>query len=118
MKKFICKDTGEIVFGYDNYLLTKHWQLKKAAYRNSKLIQKCYVCGNASNIHIHHKTYKHVGNERLCDLIPLCANCHFPVHDFLKYRKEIGATRTNLHNAAKKYKKTVTKRLRNQKLNP
>jgi predicted HNH restriction endonuclease len=31
-------------------------------------------------MHLHHRTYKNLGNERLNDLVPLCPDCHDRVH--------------------------------------
>jgi len=31
-------------------------------------------------MHLHHRTYKNLGAERLMDLVPLCAGCHAEVH--------------------------------------
>lgn len=31
-------------------------------------------------MHLHHRTYKNLGHERLMDLVPLCPKCHADVH--------------------------------------
>lgn len=31
-------------------------------------------------MHLHHRTYKNLGNERLMDLVPMCQECHDIIH--------------------------------------
>lgn len=51
---------------YRDYLHSKHWKEFKKRFKRSKLCKhKCYICGQRYNIHIHHKTYKNLGHERL-----------------------------------------------------
>lgn len=37
---------------------------------------KCTECGREQDLHAHHLTYENEGNEKLEDLITLCASCH------------------------------------------
>jgi len=98
---------------YQEYLKTEHWLDVKKRFRASKLCKKrCYVCGGRSNIHIHHKSYKRIGNERLWDLIELCATCHKSVHKYLQKHKHRNTI--NLWVAAKKVKQRSSKSRRNQ----
>lgn len=90
MKVYVCKDTGEMVFSYRDYLNTEHWRRVKERYNNSKLPKKCYVCGCRDNLNLHHKTYKNIGNERLMDLIYLCNEHHNIVHKVINfYNKDL-----------------------------
>jgi 5-methylcytosine-specific restriction endonuclease McrA len=60
---------------YDDYLLTPHWQRKRAA----KLRQsgyKCERCRYPYGLEVHHLTYEHLGCEPLSDLVTLCRRCH------------------------------------------
>lgn len=56
-KVYICKDTGEKPVGYDNYLMSKHWnELRKTVAERDK-----YTCLRCESIfkegyHIHHNT--------------------------------------------------------------
>ena len=84
---------------YKKYLNSSHWKDVKQRYKASKLIQKCYVCGSKEKIHIHHKSYTRIGNEKLNDLIPLCETCHAKVH---KYLRENKSGKTTLWNVARK----------------
>jgi len=40
----------------------------------------CEECGMDDIHHIHHKTYKRFGNEKLSDLQGLCETCHKEKH--------------------------------------
>jgi len=59
---------------YNQYLRDPHWKLtREAVLRRDKA---CTRCGTTENLQVHHKTYAHVGNEPLEDLITLCKGCH------------------------------------------
>lgn len=81
MKRVICS-TGEIVESYTMYLRTKHWRKKREEFLKSDYYDhKCSMCSvEAPIIHIHHITYKNIGNERLLDLIAVCGECHTNLH--------------------------------------
>ena len=75
-----CKDTGEKVSTYYEYLNTEHWKnIKQIMYK--KYRYECCVCGSHFGVSIHHKTYKNVGNEPLEDLVYMCRSCHKLYHD-------------------------------------
>ena len=68
---------------YQDYLKTKHWQrvrgdaLERAEYH-------CAVCGSSEErLHVHHNTYKRLGNERDADLVVLCEECHAIFHEHM-----------------------------------
>ena len=63
------------------YLNTWYWKyIQELAYEEYG--KKCDKCGSESNIEIHHRNYKHLGNEYIFleDLQILCRNCHEKVH--------------------------------------
>ena len=66
---------------YFEYLQSVEWYVK----RNAKLWianYKCQLCNKKeSHLHVHHTTYKNVGNERPEDLIVLCKACHEKFHN-------------------------------------
>ena len=73
---------------YDQFLNTEYW--KKV--RQAKLRacgHKCQLCGSKRNLHIHHNSYEHHGEEdkHLEDLIVLCSDCHALFHQKLKVIK-------------------------------
>lgn len=81
MKTYKCKDTKELVIGYDAYLHTLHWRNKrKHIYKIRN--KTCELCGAKLREHfnVHHKTYKRVGNEKDKDLMLLCEDCHHLLH--------------------------------------
>ena len=42
---------------------------------------KCADCGGVtSTLDVHHKTYRHLGRERMSDLVGLCRVCHEALH--------------------------------------
>ncbi len=84
MKPVTCA-TGEVCNTYRDYLYSIHWDRKRTLFRDSlKNPFTCYICKSSDNIHVHHRSYKNIGNEDLHDLVELCANCHSKVHDLLK----------------------------------
>ncbi|MBK7380736.1 MAG: hypothetical protein IPJ03_17400 [Ignavibacteriales bacterium] len=64
---------------YREYLESPEWQEK----RKVKLKQannKCQVCNSSKNLHIHHRTYERIFNEKPEDLTVLCSDCHQLFH--------------------------------------
>ena len=65
---------------YKEYLLTEHWQrFRKDALKRAKYC--CQLCNNADKLHVHHRTYKNLGDEDISDVIVLCCECHEKHHD-------------------------------------
>lgn len=91
MSKIYCEDTKEKVKGYKNYLQTEHWKNKRIKIAKQRGM-KCEKCGKKiyehEIYHIHHKTYKRIGNELDDDLMLLCPECHSDIHKKLKEEKE------------------------------
>ena len=67
---------------YASYIASAAWRATRERYWSSKLPSCCYCCGRPrhAGMHLHHRTYKNLGNERLMDLVPLCESCHQEVH--------------------------------------
>lgn len=68
---------------YNAYLRSKHWRrtrLQKIEEKNGV----CEICHkkpkSTSVLHVHHLTYKNIGNENMADLMCLCADCHNELH--------------------------------------
>lgn len=74
-----CKDTGEVVGSYKEYLFTKHWFTRKIKYLK-KHKRECVMCGGKNYIQVHHVDYKNLGNEKDEDLVILCKICHDKLH--------------------------------------
>jgi 5-methylcytosine-specific restriction endonuclease McrA len=76
IKKWIAWIRAE---SYSDYLRSNRWRrvrmvvLKRDGF-------KCAKCSTAKNLHVHHITYKRLGDEDLDDLISLCGRCHRAAH--------------------------------------
>lgn len=74
-----CKDTGEVIYSYQHYLQSNHWRrMRRHYYKEHE--KKCELCKAKKNIHLHHRTYKRIGNEKMSDFHALCSECHSMVH--------------------------------------
>lgn len=78
-KNIVC-ETGEIAVDYAAYLMTNHWRtLRSKIYDLRK--HTCERCKKKISLyHVHHKSYKHIGNERLGELMLVCYECHEILH--------------------------------------
>ena len=64
---------------YDEFLKSEWWVMKREAIFEAKG-KKCEICGSKYGIEIHHKTYEHLGNEPLKDIMVVCHACHLKLH--------------------------------------
>ncbi len=77
---------------YAKYLKSSHWYKVRKQYLANHLY-RCAKCGMTHGIlHLHHKTYKNLGNERMEDLQLLCEDCHSQTHIEILEKKLIGQT--------------------------
>ena len=68
---------------YADYLRTDHWKaLRLRKLRSTDY--RCQACNVAGTMHVHHRTYKRRGHERLEDLTVLCSACHQLFHEHEK----------------------------------
>lgn len=79
---------------YATYIKSPEWRAQRARYWASSLAKCCYACGLPwlifnQGMHLHHRAYHNLGNERLEDLLPLCESCHFEVHQSVKERRRL-----------------------------
>lgn len=65
--------------GYDSYLSSDKWKLKREAVIN-RANGICEGCGKESASEVHHLSYEHVGDEFLFELVAICAVCHERIH--------------------------------------
>ena len=80
-KNIYCEDTGESAKDYEAYLQTRHWRAlrQKIIQRYGGECQRCHdIVGEAG--HVHHKTYKRLGREKIDDLTLYCNKCHKTIH--------------------------------------
>lgn len=69
---------------YADYLWSTRWAERKKTYHADGGALKCFVCTSSKRLHIHHRTYRNLGNEKHDDLVTLCADCHHGVHEYIK----------------------------------
>ncbi len=92
---------------YLEYLKSDKWQ----EVRKAKAKEQNYTCERCHKVikkgfHIHHKTYEHLGNEPLSDLMFLCEDCHKEIHKIIA-KKKMRKSKTSPKNKNKR--KTVRK---------
>jgi len=68
---------------YREYITSDEWKKRKERYFENH-VRRCRACGSAKRIHLHHKTYRRLGQERDADLVPLCHLCHSALHRIQK----------------------------------
>jgi len=115
-RKIKCMDTGEIVKGYDAYLMTMHWRQLRIIVAEASG-NKCKKCNKVvwRGFHVHHITYKRMGKERLSDLWFMCEDCHILLH---KEKKEEKARRKMSRELSTPNVVKVKKRKRKPKIKP
>ena len=63
------------MLSYSQYILSVRWKLtREAVLRRDG--RTCVRCGRKDKLQVHHKTYAHLGDEPLDDLMTLCIGCH------------------------------------------
>lgn len=83
---------------YLEYLRSQHWRdFRKEALEYYGHI--CCGCGTNDNLHVHHRTYKNIGNESMEDVVVLCKSCHFREHSHLYRFTPNPCEHPNLDNA-------------------
>ena len=73
---------------YEDYLNSEQWKIRAAQER--KLNPNCSLCNRKGLLHVHHRTYVRLGNERQGDLVVLCDDCHSLFHRFYRYDGQVG----------------------------
>ena len=68
--------------GYAAYIQSDAWRAVRRRFWASKLPKTCFICGAdpMPGMHLHHRTYKNLGNEMLKDIVPTCPGCHEEIH--------------------------------------
>lgn len=76
---------------YKEYLKSKHWIkfrkdfLKWYVGLNGKLF--CEFCKSEKKLNVHHRSYRSLGHEKKCEMVLLCEDCHYKVHNHPKKNK-------------------------------
>src|SRR5712672_3868639 len=76
------------IMDYYSYIISSRWRDSPARLAELKASGfRCRIC-NASEaeaqLQVHHRSYERLGNEQVCDLTTLCADCHCMVTDMLR----------------------------------
>lgn len=81
---------------YRAYIQSPEWRNVRKRFLASKLSKDCAGCGAkyAKGFHLHHRSYKNLGVERLMDLVVVCPSCHDRIHedqkkDLWKHTKKV-----------------------------
>jgi 5-methylcytosine-specific restriction endonuclease McrA len=64
---------------YKRYIKSKWWALKKEQALDY-YEHRCGNCGSRYSLQVHHKNYKTLYKEQMCDLMLLCETCHLEHH--------------------------------------
>lgn len=65
---------------YLAYLQSEAWQIRRK-WKLEQADHRCQVCNSDEQLHVHHRTYDRIGNERENDLTVLCRDCHALYHN-------------------------------------
>ena len=94
---------------YRDYITSDLWRIRKRRYFETHE-RKCRACNSKKRIHLHHKTYRRLGEERDADLVPLCHSCHTALHIRQKN------TGQNLWRLTEEFIKNKKRRYKNSRL--
>lgn len=64
---------------YSAYLKSPEWARKRAMVMR-RASNTCEGCATNRAVQVHHKTYEHVGEEFLWELVAVCVECHERLH--------------------------------------
>ena len=65
---------------YHEYLRSEKWKVLRLQ-KIQESGGRCQLCNKGAPLHVHHRTYDNVFNEKLSDLIVLCKICHGMFHE-------------------------------------
>lgn len=64
---------------YNKYLRSDYWkEIKNQVLERDD--NRCRLCNLKEKLHVHHRTYNNLNNEKLEELITLCKKCHYIIH--------------------------------------
>lgn len=64
-------------------LMSPLWKLLREKVKE-RCLGVCEGCMDRPVEHVHHKTYDHLGNELLFELVGLCVECHEKIHPHMR----------------------------------
>jgi len=69
---------------YYEYIKSDEWNERRLKFMNSKKGRGCCrICKTKKNLHVHHTTYKDLGDEKDHHLTTLCAEHHKGAHEYI-----------------------------------
>ena len=71
----VGRDGVRIPYG-DEYYKSQHFELLKA----ELLTGRCAMCDRTVRTTLHHRDYRHMGQERSDDVTEICQDCHAKIH--------------------------------------
>ena len=70
---------------YKEYLASDIWKKQRTDFYKYRKTIHCQLCKKTYNLNVHHTRYSRLGKENFKkDLILLCRDCHYELHQFLK----------------------------------
>jgi|WetSurMetagenome_2_1015567.scaffolds.fasta_scaffold491251_2 hypothetical protein len=100
---------------YHTYINSQAWKDKREEFfaAGGKHSKRCYICQKprASGFHVHHMTYRRLGNEALEDLVLMCETCHDSTHAFHEGLKKSSPSNSNIsvYSSTQMARKAFTK---------
>jgi len=74
-----ASSTKEVRDNYDAYLASEEWKVCRR-FALAFYDHRCALCNAHENLEVHHRSYAHLYEETLTDLIVLCRRCHGLFH--------------------------------------
>jgi len=96
-KLVVSSSQPDTSVNYADYLGSSGWsKMREEAFKTYG--KRCQICLNTSSLHVHHKTYEHLGHEFVDELAVLCSKCHDQLHkEFLSYKSRRSKRRKRVH---------------------
>ncbi len=127
-KSIINKNTIINGINYYEYMQSEEWRKKQDNLIYVYKYRKCLFCSSKINIHCHHLTYEHFGDERDNEIIFLCKKCHDNVHEYsrkynttvyiatVRISKVLKIENTSEKNTYSKYNRKYNKKNKKKKV--
>ena len=67
------------IVDYNKYIRSNYWkEIKEQVLERDD--HRCRLCNSKIDLHVHHRKYDFLGNEKLEELITICKRCHYIIH--------------------------------------
>lgn len=80
--RVVIYGTSDAIKSFDDfteYLSSEHWKSVKERYSKSKRPKQCYICSKTYEMLVH-RSYEHIGNEYLTEVVAVCRSCNQEIH--------------------------------------